>query len=102
MFFMVVRDDLKSINPYILHLATNKHIKNCLAHAQGIEGLAARNNDFTFIAKVKANKEKGYQLLDQARAKDGVPANVKFWEFFRGTLKFSPELKHLINGVADI
>jgi hypothetical protein len=67
-------------------------------NCKGIEGLAAGNNDFTFIAKVKA-KVKGYNLLDQARKKDGVPDNAKFWEHFHNSLKFSPELKHLINGM---
>lgn len=70
----------------------------------GIEGLAASNNDFSFIAKVKAARSthnRKYDLLDQSRGKDGVPANSRFWEFFGRHLGFSPELKHLINAMFD-
>jgi serine/threonine protein kinase len=30
-----------------------------------------------------------------------VPDNALFWQFFGDTLKFSPELKHLVNGLID-
>ena len=40
----------------------------------------------------------GKSFLDQRRTDGEVPDNVLFWEFFGSTLKFSPELKHLLNG----
>eukprot|EP00051_Salpingoeca_urceolata_P003654 m.59480 g.59480 ORF g.59480 m.59480 type:complete len:479 (-) comp12987_c0_seq1:146-1582(-) len=67
----------------------------------GIEGLAAKGNDFTFISKVKA-RSKGFDYLDQKRSDKVVPDNKKFWDFFGTTLKFSKELKHLLNGMFDL
>ena len=46
-------------------------------------------------------KNKGKGFLDQRRTDGEVPDNVLFWEFFGPTLKFSPELKHLLNGLMD-
>lgn len=66
----------------------------------GIEALAEKNNDFTFIAKVRT-KQRGYDFLDQVRDKNGVPKNVKFWDFFGATFPTSPELKSLINAIFD-
>ncbi len=67
--------------------------------AQGIEGLAAKGNDFTFMQRLRdPAKNKGRSFLDQRRTDGEVPDNVTFWEFFGSTLKFSPELKHLLNG----
>jgi hypothetical protein len=63
---------------------------------QGIEGLAAKQKDFTFMQRLRNKATDVY--LDQKRSDGEVPDNARFWEYFGPALKFSPELKHIING----
>eukprot|EP00042_Codosiga_hollandica_P029089 m.157763 g.157763 ORF g.157763 m.157763 type:complete len:472 (-) comp52972_c0_seq1:186-1601(-) len=65
----------------------------------GIEGLAAKQKDFTFMQRLRNKATDVY--LDQKRSDGEVPDNARFWEYFGSTLKFTPELKHLINGILD-
>eukprot|EP00053_Salpingoeca_punica_P010330 m.92973 g.92973 ORF g.92973 m.92973 type:complete len:478 (+) comp15351_c0_seq2:161-1594(+) len=72
----------------------------------GIEGLAAKGNDFTFISKIKNDKAAGgraaSRYLSMKMPGQDVPDNAGLWEYFGKTLTFSKELKHIINGMLTI
>ena len=67
----------------------------------GIEGLAAKKNNFTFMSKVR-RREQGYAgLLDNVRSDGRVPDNAALWRYFSGVLEISSDLRHLLNGLFD-